>query len=197
MNEIQHVVRRAALRLGWDRANRIIGRALLVALGAAVLGILCDKLLFLGAPVFYALGAVAALCAIAAIVLSLRGWPSKDKAAVAVDERLRLGERISSAVAVSDDPSPMARAVVADGRAYARSVPVAKTFPLRLHREYWFVFLLAFAAVGLLGMMPQYDLLSRKDALDRRQDEKRELRQEAARMKQELERVRKLSLIHI
>jgi len=191
MNEIQQIVRRAALRLGWDRANRLIARALLVALGAAFLGILCDKLLFLGAPVFYAIGAVAALCAAAVIVLSIRGWPSRVRAAVTLDERLRLGERISSAVAVADDPSPMARAVVADGRAYARSVPVAKTFPLRLHREYWVVFALAFAAVGLLGMMPQYDLLSREAALRKRAEEKMELQREATRMKRELAKIRK------
>lgn len=191
MKDIHQLVHRVSLRLGWDHANKIIARALLVAVGAASLGILCEKLFFIGMPVLYALMGVFAVCVVAVVVLAIRDWPSRRLAALEIDDRLRLGERVSSAIAVADDGSPMAQAVVRDSQAYARSVPVTTTFPMRMHREFWFVFLVAFVAIGLLGLMPQLDLLARRATLEKRQKEQAELQREAQRMRRKIATLRK------
>lgn len=191
MELVEQVARRAARRLGWDRANRTLGRVLIGLFAFACLAVLAEKLLFIGTPIVCVVVAAAGAAAGLVAWFAVRNWPTAEQAAVEIDGRLRLAERISSALAVSQENTPMARAVVADGRAYARAVPMTDAFPLRLHREFWFVFGLAALAIALLGLMPQYDLLARreKQALARKETEA--VRREAVRMQRRVARLRK------
>ena len=189
MKQIEEVVRRAALRMGWNHANWVAGRAICGTVALACLIILADKLIFLGAPAYYVLAAMAGCIAIVAVWLARRAWPSRSQAAMEIDDRLRLGERVSTAMAVAKDPIPMARAVIADTRAYAKAVPVKVTFPMKLHREYWIAFVLAFAALGLL-CLPHYDLLARKHKREVALKEKEEVKREAEGMRTELAKIR-------
>ena len=191
MNEIIRVVRQAHHRLAWQSTAQVVARCLVGLLCIACLLILAEKLLFVGAPLLYTgLGAAGLALALMAF-FSWRRLPAHGKAALEVDERLGLSERISSALVLQRDPSPMARAVVADARAYAKNIPVADTFPMHFPRETWAVFTAAAVALLLLYFMPQYDLLGRRKALEVAKQEQQAAQKQARVMRQQFKRMKK------
>ena len=191
MKSVREVVKRSALRMGLDRGSQLLGWCLVVVAGAAGVGVLADRLLFLGRPVTYGILAVAGVTLVVLVVLTVRRWPRPIAAAIEVDRRLGLAERISSALAVEGWQDPMARAVVEDARGYASRVPVAETFPLRWHRQYWVALGLALLALGLSAYMPQYDLLARRARLQELEKERAAVRREARRMRRELNKLKR------
>jgi len=191
MEIIIRVVRRARRRLVWQSAAAILARGLIVLFAFACLLILAEKLFFLGRPLLYAGAGVAAVILIITAVLAVIRAPGAGKAAVEVDDRFALSERISSAIAVQHDPSPMARAVVADARGYARNVPVAEGFPMHVPRAGWVAFGIAAVALALLYFMPQFDLAGRRKALLAAAKEKKLAQRQAKRMRRTFERLKK------
>jgi len=191
MDAIRLVVLRARRRLAWESAGRTFARALAGLAVFVCLAVLVDKCLFLGMSTVYAIAAAACATLAFATWRAVRRWPGPQESALAIDERLRLAERISSALAVAPANSPMERAVVDDARAYARAVPVAETFPVGLHREFWVVFLVAGVALGMLAWMPQWDLLARRERMERARREQQAVQSEASKMRRELTRLRK------
>jgi len=191
MNDVVQVVHRAARRIALNRTTRAAARGLIGVSAVAVLAVLADNLVYLGAGVIY-LVATAGLVAVAAVVpVIVRGWPRPAATAVEVDRRLRLRERLSTAMAVVGSDSPMARAVMDDARAYARSVPVSDTFPIKAHREYLIVACLIAVTLGLQFYMPQFDLLARHKKLILAQKEREEVQREAKKLKRELVKIRR------
>jgi len=195
MDHMRHVVTRATWRLGLDTATRLLGRLAIGLGGFVCLVIAIDRLVFLGPPAGWAMLAGVAVTLALAAGLAVRRWPNRLAAAVAIDDRLRLGERISSAVAVERSSEPMARAVVADAHAYARMVPVSRAFPLRMHREYWVVLGLMALSLGLFTWMPRLDLLSRRERMAARRKEREAVQREARRIERELVQLRKSGLV--
>ena len=191
MSDIRPIVQRATRRIGLDCASRMLARALLGAAGVACLAIVVGKLFLLGMAIAYAIFAAACVALVLAVFLAVKRWPSEHEGALAIDDRLHLAERVSSAMAVSGSDAPMARAVVADGLAYARAIPVAKTFPVRLHREFWAAAGLACVALAMLAWLPQWDVLARQEKLDLARKEREALRQQATEMRRELVQLRK------
>ena len=66
----------------------------------------------------------------AALIAALLGAPSLRAAAAAVDGRLRLQDRIVTALQVSNDDDPMARLVLLDAASRVAGVSASQTFPL-------------------------------------------------------------------
>ena len=197
MDPLDLVIRRASQRLGLENAGRVLGRVLAPLGVLACLIILTDKLFFIGKPAEYVILAASGAAAALATAFALRGWPSRHLAAVEIDERLRLSERISSALMVRSSAAPMAAAAVDDARSYARNVSVAETFPIRVHRGMW-VFIAFFAlAVGLLAFLPQWDLLARKQKIELARREKEAVRKEAEKIRAEVDRLRRTAGIKI
>lgn len=193
MKNVHEVVKKAALRMGLDRANRLSARCLIVVAGVTCAGILAHRLFYLGRPVAYGVLATAGAAVAAAVVLTVRGWPGAIAAAIEVDRRTGLAERISTALAVEGRQDPMARAVLEDARRYAARVSVAEAFPLRWHREYWGALGLGLLALALFVWMPQYDLLSRRARQEELAREQAAVRREARRMRRELNRLKRLA----
>jgi len=191
MDDRRVLVRRVAGRLGWAEACRVASKALLILLAFVCLVILLDKLIFVGRPTVYCVGAATALCAFYVGLLSVRRWPNDGEAALAIDGRLRLKERISTSLAIEGDASPMALAVVQDATSYARSVPVAKSFPVRVPSTFWWAMLTAALAIAILGAMPQLDLLARKHKLELAKQEQEAVQEEAQDMRRKLEQLKK------
>ncbi len=197
MDPIRVLISRATRRLGVGLAARYAALALLAVAAAECLLIVLDRLFFLGtiagtrfvsAPV---LAALAAAGLAAAAVFAYRRWPRADATAIEIDDRLRLAERISSALAVGGLDQPMARAVVADARSYAKNVPLSQAFPFRFRREYGGLLGAAALAAGLAAWMPQYDLLARKQRTDEVRKEQDSVRKEAEAMRRDLAQLRK------
>ena len=196
MGSIRRVVKRSAWRLGFDRASRFLAWAL-VLLGVFIcLAIVADRLFYMGPPVVYAILAAAGLAVCGVIVLSFRGWPTQFRAAVEIDDRLHLSERLSSALAVEESDDPMARAVVDDASAYASGVPVARTFPLRFHREYLAALCVALLSLALFAWMPQYDFLTRRAEEQELKKEQDAVKREAKRMRRELDKLKRYVELH-
>ncbi len=191
MKTMKRVVQKSARRLGLGRVSRVCARALVFLFAFTCVAVFIDKLVFVGMTTLaWIVGAGALVCVAVVVVRSQKLWPSFQEAAIEVDERLRLSERISSALAVAHMNEPMAQAVVADARSYARSIPVAETFPLTFPREFYGALLLAAVSLALLAWMPQFDLLSRRLKLRLAQEEAAEVREVAQQMRTELSRRR-------
>jgi hypothetical protein len=199
MDEIPVLVRRAARRMAWQVATRLLSWTF-IGLGAALcLAIVADRLVYLGrvpgtglrvlsgGVLATALGLSLALTA----VLVYRRWPRRGAVALEVDDRLGLAERISSALAVAQADDPMARAVVADARSYARMAPVNQAFPLRGRRELWGVLGVAVLAAGLARWMPQMDLLANRQRIEEERQDREALRREARELRRDLVTIRK------
>jgi len=191
MDPIERVVKRARSRLSWNRIGGIIARALVPLLVFACLLIVVDKLLFVGRSMWYLLALAALAAAGVAAWFCRLAWPGPVETAVELDERLRLSERISSALLVAESGGAMERAVVEDAHAYAKSVPVARTFPLKIHRGFYIAFALAAAAIALLAWMPQFDLLARQQKMVMAKKEKEAVKRQATQMRRELKKIRR------
>lgn len=106
-------------------------------------------------------------------------------AAIAADERLGLAERLSTAVAIAGDDSPFAMAAIADAREKAAGIRVAQSFPVALPRR-WRHFAVTLAAFLAVLMMPQFDLLGRKAAYEKRERDVASAQREVEKLKKEV-----------
>jgi hypothetical protein len=176
--------------MGCERALRILCRAFLGIGVVLCLYVLAGKLFLLGGLAAWIAGAAGAGILLAAIFISARRWPTRRAAAFEIDERLNLGERVSSALAVRNIHGAMAEAVVADARGYARNAPVSEAFPVRLHREAWGVAGAAVLATALAAWMPQFDLLSQHEKLLREQKEREVVQREGERLREVVKKLR-------
>ncbi len=190
MDCLDDAVRRAAWRMGCERTLRILSRAF-IAIGAVLcLYVLAGKLFLLSDLAAWIAGAVGAGILVAAVIISARRWPTRRAAALEMDERLNLGERLSSALAVRSIPGAMTEAVVADARGYARNAPVSEAFPVRLHREAWGVAGAAVLATALAAWMPQFDLLSQREKALREQKERQAVQREGEQLREVVQKLR-------
>ncbi|TFG45703.1 MAG: hypothetical protein E4H40_07995, partial [Candidatus Brocadiia bacterium] len=75
-----------------------------------------------------------------AVVLILFLWlynhPSRRQVSLLVDERLKLRERFSSAMALADSPNPFAQAACLEARERAKQIRVDSHFPVKLSRKW-------------------------------------------------------------
>ncbi len=190
MQQLRGVIRRARMRLSIQRILHTSATVLLVLGVVVFLAILSDKLFFIGRPLSYFLYGAAGVALACIVTQAMRRRPGLHLAAVEIDDRLGLAERISSANAVAHMDDPMSRAVVDDASAYVRNISIPKAFPLHLPRRSWGVAGLAAAIIALLYFMPQLDLLARQERFVRRQKEKELVRVQAEAVKQRLKQMR-------
>ena len=132
----------------------------LIGFGVVVLlAILVERLLGFGLPkpmiwMWSALGATV----IGAIAYAVWRRPSARDAAVAIDERLSLKEKFSTALYVRPSSDPFAMAAVKDAEATAEKVSLQNRFPVAMpfHGVFTFVTAVAVVIVGLF--LPKVDL---------------------------------------
>ncbi|MCC6546107.1 hypothetical protein IT570_02975 [Candidatus Sumerlaeota bacterium] len=98
---------------------------------------------------------------VVAIIAGLSRRLTLFEAALQADSRLKLRERISSAVLlreVHQDDTEAYRALEEDAKRYAAAIRISKDFPYKFPRHGWHT---AWPAIGLIALyfMPQFDLL--------------------------------------
>jgi hypothetical protein len=157
--------------------GKMLVAGLLVALAwslfayAAVvwLVILVNKLAQLYLPLqkvwFYA-GLGVALAAGAAYALWRR--PTRERAAVAIDERLGLNEKFSTALYARKRTDPFAAAAVRDAESTAERVHLQDKFPVKFPLMWVFTVAIALAAVLTQWRLKEMDLFGRKAEENRR-----------------------------
>ena len=160
MKILEMRLRPVQVRMG---LNRFLSDALLglcIGWAAAAAALLLDKLLYLPAPLgWLPWAATVAPLAGAALGAWLRRAGPRE-AAILVDARLALAERLSSALLVSGE-TPMEAAVRADAERHLSRLAPAVACPVAWPRRRLWGALLALAALGLAVSAPRWDLLQR------------------------------------
>jgi len=104
MTDLKHILRRAARRELFGRAVRRAGFGLAIALAAALLLLLADRLLGLSlAPGLY--GTIALAGAVGGIATAVATGSNRFAAAVHLDRRFDLRDRLGSAAALEEAPA--------------------------------------------------------------------------------------------
>jgi hypothetical protein len=118
---------------------------------------------------------------VAAAVYALARRPTPKEAAVAIDERLGLKEKFSTALYVRPSQDPFAMAAVRDAERTADSVDLHNRFPVRLPRAFAGTAAVAVAAFLTLWLVPTVDLFGREEA--RQKEVQAKVQQDTARQK--------------
>src|SRR5262245_18390514 len=100
--------------------------------------------------------AIFALATITSIVLAIRSTPSLVASALALDQRFKLRERVTTSLTLSEEEkyTPAGRALLADAQAKAANLRVGGQFPIRFG---WKSALVPAAAAGLAVLAVFYD----------------------------------------
>ena len=140
----------------------------------ALLTILLQRALLVGIPretLWVGIG----LVLLVAIFFTILNRPTRQAAAVAIDQKLSLKEKFSTALHVRGIADPFAQAVVRDAEQTAEKVRLQGQFPLEFPKAgYGAIFV---GVIALLAFMwvPQMDLLGKKEALAKKQEEERKI----------------------
>lgn len=124
------------------------------------------------------IGGAAVLAAFIAAVLAIAYSPSREATAVQIDQTLGLKERFSTALEARSSNDPFAQAAVRDAEEVAASVSIRKRFPLRMPGLGYYAIGAVIVFAGVDRLMPQWDLLGRKES--QRQSQVVERKRQAA-----------------
>jgi hypothetical protein len=137
MTRLDQNIAKARAQIALGHFVDALGAATAALAAAVLLAILIHKALGYTLPwPSAAFAAAAGAGALAAVVFALWRRPSPHAAAVAIDQKLSLRERFSSALALRASRDRFALAAVADAESTAQriSLPVHQLFPLRFPR---------------------------------------------------------------
>jgi hypothetical protein len=104
---------------------------------------------------------------LAALVYALIKRPSAEAAAVAIDDRLALKEKFSTALYVRPMKDPFAQAAVRDAERTADNVSLNKRFPVEFPRAAVGTLAVVLAAFLTFVWLPSMDLFGREQALNK------------------------------
>lgn len=182
MSRLDTHVRTVRNKLAIEQFVRAVAWTSLIFAAGCLLAIAADRALQLRLPRagWWFLGG-AGLAVLAAVVLALVRRPTLQAAAVAIDEKLGLKEKFSTALQIRDATDPFARAAVADAESAAQNVVVQffRHFPLRFPRVGYAAMAVALAAMVAFFALPPMDLFGREAAA------KQEAQQQAAQKRAE------------
>lgn len=122
----------------------------------------------------------AGLAALAAGVVAVLKRPTLAAAAVAIDQKLGLKEKFSTALSIRDTAGdPFAKAAIADAERTAEGVSVQfnRHFPLRFPRAAYGTFACTALALLALCKMPELDLFGRKAAAEQQARQEQAVKQ--------------------
>mgnify|MGYP001444998773 CR=1 FL=1 len=155
----QAKIQTVRIRCGVNLFLRQAGRVLAAAGVVAALAVLAERLLAVQILATWSLwgfsGAVAATIA----VLWLLKLPTRMQASLLLDERLGLSERVSTTLALAQSDDPFARAARAESLNIVRYANLAGHFPIRFSRSWMYGAGTWTAAVMIVFLIPQQDLL--------------------------------------
>lgn len=133
---IQRQIRQAQLRLSLQRLLTLLPRCLSATLLVAVAVMLVDKAYPLPWQTWHTLAAAALAAVVATLLATVLARPSGLDAAVEIDRRFGLKERVSSSLALSetDRSTPAGHALVDDAVRKASRLQLGERFTLKLDR---------------------------------------------------------------
>lgn len=179
MTRIERHVALVRSRLTIQRGLELLAWALALLAGVAWLALLLHRLTKLAPPrPGYWLVGVVAVAFAASVVLALRRRPGALASAIAIDERLGLREKFSTALALRGSDDPFAKAAIDDAEQAAARIDLRGQFPFRSPRGAPYALAAVLALLLTHWLMPHYNLLGRGEA-DRAQQLEQQKRLEA------------------
>ena len=172
-------LRSVRLRCSVNLLLKHAGRVLAAAGIIVMLAVLTDRLLALGIINAINIRVILAFSVIA-IILVLFFWllkqPSRMQVSLLLDERLKLRERFSTTLALTDYDDPFADAARSEAKQKVEQVELKGHFPIRPSRCWTYAIGAWLIAAALISFMPQKDLLGfiRKDRQERQHAEQLE-----------------------
>jgi hypothetical protein len=109
------------------------------------------------------------VCAVVSALWAALTRPTPEQAAAAIDEKLRLKEKFSTAIYVRPSSDPFAMATVIDAERTAENVQLGKQFPVRYPRLAWGTKLVFALALTLACFMPTLNLFGQKTNLAKKE----------------------------
>jgi len=167
----QAKIQAVRIRCGVNQLLRQAGMVLAAAGGIAALAILAERLLAVHVLASWSIGAFTGLAAAAIVILWLLKWPTRMQASLLLDERLGLSERVSTTLALAQSDDPFAKAARAESLNVVQYANMAGHFPIRLSRSWAYGAGTWAAAITMVFLLPQQDLLS--FLKDRQEQEKK------------------------
>lgn len=157
---LEKKVRRLQRRLLGIETIRHILRCGLMAAGLILLLLLVQRLLVDTLDVWAIAPTLAAIALVAGVLWAMVRRPTMLAAAAAVDERLKLRERISSGVVMLESDRRMEQAVVEDAQSHAEHLRVGEVFPYPFFRELKWLVTLGLIIAGVHFFLPPMRLLA-------------------------------------
>lgn len=164
LHAIHRAIAIARRRLFVQRWLDRTGWCLLGGVAAATAVLMADRLAAVPVP-WPVYAAVAGAAVLAATVMAMIGQPSSGQVAIAVDERLHLKDKLSTALyatTLADDP--LAPTVIRDAQTAAASAKVREGFPLRLGRVWGWLPVAGAVLALLFALVKPMDLLGLAEA---------------------------------
>jgi hypothetical protein len=180
MSRLDYHVNKVQAKMLLTSMLRALAWSLLVYGGVAWLVILGSRLFSVGLPkpwIWFV--ASVSVAVIVAIVYAVMRKPTRESAAVAIDERLGLKEKFSTALYVRRSSDPFAAAAVKDAETTAEKVHLQDKFPVQFPWVGMFTVGMAIVALLTAWLVPSMDLFGRKAHQAKIQEEARQV--EAAR----------------
>jgi len=171
MSRLDRHVATVQTKLALRRFLDALAWATLVLAGLVLLTVIVEKLFQLLPASFprmwVLLGAVGVCCAIA-LVYAIVKKPSREQAAAAIDERLRLKEKFSTAIYVRPSSDPFAMAAVKDAERTAENVQLGKQFPIPFPKPAYTMMALGLTAFLLAQFVEPMHLFGQKTTLPKK-----------------------------
>jgi microcompartment protein CcmL/EutN len=152
-------IRQVRVRCSVNLLLEEIGRVLTVAGAVAVLAVLTERLLALSVVNTWTLRGFYGLGTVFVLGLWLLRLPSRMQISLLLDERLRLQERFSTALALANSTDPFAQAARAEARETARHLDPRSHFPVMPGRSWGYGSATWLVVLALVLFMPHKDLL--------------------------------------
>jgi hypothetical protein len=169
-------------KLALERFVTALAWGSLVFAGVLWLGVLIGRifLLYPPKPLLWICGGAAATV-LAAIAYALNKRPGTREAAVAIDEKLGLKEKISTALYIRPSDDPFAQAAVKDAEETARGMVVNlnQHFPLQYPKPFSGTIAVVVLAVLSYAFIDPMNLFNRRETFEKKKAETRQI--EAAR----------------
>jgi hypothetical protein len=169
-----------------------LSAALLVAAIAAAVVVLLQKTVAVTVPPYPLAGSLAGVVILWTLVTWYVHRPTVPQAALAIDERMALRERFSTALALAKSEDPFAVAAREDTYRHAAGLKVGRDFPVTVGRR-WIHTGSTWGIVGLVFLlMPNLDLLGRQAEASRLADEQARAQQAAVDVQNKVKKVEAL-----
>lgn len=150
----------------------------------AVLAVLTERLLALSVISYRSIWIFWAVAAVLVLLLWLFRQPGRMQLSLLLDERLKLHERFSTTLALSDSKDHFAAAARREARETARHINLQGHFPIRPSRCWIYAVSTWLVVAALILYMPQKDLLGFLRKRDQQEEKTRQLQQAKVDIKQ-------------